>query len=44
MIVLDDGNMHETSRVANPDLASEGAEHYHRACFSELHGEHDART
>jgi hypothetical protein len=44
MIVLNDGAMHETSTAANPNLASERGEHYHRACFAQLHGEHDART
>jgi hypothetical protein len=44
MIVLSDGAMHETSRAASPKLAGEGAEHYHRACFAQLHGELDARA
>jgi len=41
MIVLNDGAMHETSLAASPKLASEGAEHYHSACFAQLRGDHD---
>jgi hypothetical protein len=38
MIVLSDGARHETSLAASPKLAGEGAEHYHSACFAQLHG------
>jgi hypothetical protein len=41
MIVLADGQARNTSRAAEPDDREPVGECYHRACFTQVHGEHE---
>jgi hypothetical protein len=41
MIVLTDGQARNTSRAAEPDERGSRGECYHRACFTQVHGEHE---
>ena len=41
MIVLTDGQARNTSRAAEPDERGFRGECYHRACFTQVHGEHE---
>ncbi len=41
MIVLKNGEAQETSKLADPNAASERSERYHRDCFIAGHGTDD---
>lgn len=39
VVLVVDGEIRETSRAAEPTVASEPGERYHRACYSERFGQ-----